>query len=488
MRAIVLYPTNALVNDQMSRLRKLLARNGSPEWQRNRLSNNLIHFGMYTSLTPPTRGPDSKAKRQDFQEYLEHVAEEWDNLSSELRSTGNWPAPNGPEMRCRWDMQAAPPDILVTNYSMLEYMLVRPIESPIFASTRDWLAESPDHSITLVLDEAHTYTGAKGAEVAYLVRRLKERLGLAAGSGQFHAIATSASVPATGQADESSQLVKFAADLFGEPPASFSLIHAGVADQAPGARKSTARSFNAFRQFQQDFSQSDPWPAIRQLAAALRLAPPDAAAADPQVALYRLLADNADVKWLRARTARNATLLSELADECWPLNKAPEEKEQATAGLLAAASMARLNSETLPLLSMRLHTFYRGLPGLWVCLNPDCPETPAEHRGDRPAGKTYTDPRPWCSERCGGRVLEMFSCRKCGLLFAGGMTDRGQGSLWPWRDDFSDDGMGLDNRNFAHFQVFGLESPHADYPVAHRSIRSTRPDSGWRRKDGQRQG
>ena len=35
-------------------------------------------------------------------------------------------------MLCRWDMQAAPPDILVTNYSMLEYMLIRPIEAPIF--------------------------------------------------------------------------------------------------------------------------------------------------------------------------------------------------------------------------------------------------------------------------------------------------------------------------------------------------------------------
>ena len=149
-------------------------------------------------------------------------------------------------MLCRWDMQEAPPDILVTNYSMLEYMLVRPIESPIFAKTRDWLAEAQDHTITMVLDEAHTYTGAKGTEVACLVRRLKERLGLSPGSSQFQAIATSTSVPATGQADEADRLVGFAADLFGEPLDSFTLIHAGVADQSPGARKSTARSFSGF--------------------------------------------------------------------------------------------------------------------------------------------------------------------------------------------------------------------------------------------------
>lgn len=475
LRAIILYPTNALVNDQMSRLRRLLALNGSPQWQQNRLSNNLIHFGMYTSLTPPTRDPYSEAKRQDFQQYLEHIAEEWNNLSHDLQITGNWPSPSGPEMLCRWDMQAAPPDILVTNYSMLEYMLVRPIESTIFTKTKDWLAESPDHTVTLVLDEAHTYTGAKGTEVAYLVRRLKERLGLDSGSNQFQAIATSASVPVTGQADEAGRLAKFAADLFGEPQNSFSLIHAGVADPAPGARKLTSRSFNAFSRFQKDFNQSDPWPAIHRLAESLRLDQPDAT--DAQVALYQMLENNADAKWIRARTARNGTLLSELANECWPINKSQADKEQATAGLLAAASLARPtpDPDTPPILSMRLHTFFRGLPGLWVCLNPNCPEVPASYQGARPAGKIYTDPRPWCSELCGGRVLEMFSCRKCGLLFAGGMTDSGQGHLWPWSDDFSNDDFGQDARNFANFQIFGLEPPHPQYPVGHRSIRSTLP-------------
>lgn len=61
---------------------------------------------------------------------------------------------------------------------MLEYMLVRPIENHIFELTRRWLESNPEARLTLVLDEAHTYTGAKGTEVAYLVRRLKERLGL----------------------------------------------------------------------------------------------------------------------------------------------------------------------------------------------------------------------------------------------------------------------------------------------------------------------
>ena len=94
------------------------------------------------------------------------------------------------------------------------------------------------------------------------------------------------------------------------------------------------------------------------------------------------------------------------------------------AGLLAAGSFARPMPlpDTPPILSMRLHAFFRGLPGLWACLDPNCSEVPEQYRGDRPVGRIYTDPRPWCSERCGARVLEMFSCRKCGLLFLGQRT------------------------------------------------------------------
>ena len=80
------------------------------------------------------------------------------------------------ELFTRHEVQAAPPDILVTNYSMLEYMLMRPLERPIFDHTREWLRSNPEESLLLVLDEAHLYRGAAGAEVALLVRRLRSRL------------------------------------------------------------------------------------------------------------------------------------------------------------------------------------------------------------------------------------------------------------------------------------------------------------------------
>ena len=84
--------------------------------------------------------------------------------------------PDDSELLTRHEVQAAPPDLLVTNYSMLEYMLMRPIERPIFDKTREWLESNPGERFLVVLDEAHLYRGAAGAEVGLLLRRLRDRL------------------------------------------------------------------------------------------------------------------------------------------------------------------------------------------------------------------------------------------------------------------------------------------------------------------------
>ena len=110
-------------------------------------------------------------------------------------------------------------------------MLVRPIEHDIFARTRAWLDSDPTARLTLVLDEAHTYTGAFGTEVAHLVRRLKERLGIGSGSPAFRGIATSASIPNKPGADR--ELLAFTSDLFDEPAARFTLVR--VPPSSPAA-------------------------------------------------------------------------------------------------------------------------------------------------------------------------------------------------------------------------------------------------------------
>ena len=84
---------------------------------------------------------------------------------------------DGAELTSRWDMQATPPDILITNISMLSAMLTREVEHPIFDATRKWL-EADDAYFFLVLDELHLQRGSAGTEVAYLLRLLLQRLGL----------------------------------------------------------------------------------------------------------------------------------------------------------------------------------------------------------------------------------------------------------------------------------------------------------------------
>ena len=189
------------------------------------------------------------------------------------------------------------------------------------------------------------------------------------------------------------------------------------------------------------------------------------------MALHGLLENSPDIEWVRKRTARRATLVSELSDECWPGMESGPARETATAGLLSAGSYARPTPETdvQPLLSVRVHAFFRGISGLWACIDPDCPAVAEEVKlpgRPRPVGKIYTDPRPWCD--CGARVLELFSCRRCGLLFVGGIPDQAQKSLWPWSDDLS-----AEQQDLKTYRDFGVERPHPSLAPIYRSTRTT---------------
>lgn len=465
IRSIILYPMNALVNDQLVRLRKILSLGDSPDWQRANLNNNLIHFGMYTSLTPMAGTWDNHFKRNEAEKYLDTVRKDWSDLDPAHRELGGWPRPESCEMLLRWDMQKAPPDILVTNYSMLEYMLLRPTEDNIFDQTRQWLETDPIAHFTLVLDEAHTYSGAKGAEVAHLIRRLRERLGLI-GSKKFQAIATTASVPA----DSDQALIDFTSQLFGEPASLFSLIRSNPVTASSDDRSKDKISLDAFAEFHKIFDLKNPKPAIQTLASRFDQDFVDFTNGE-EPALHSIIKDNPYLVWLRNRIARKATPIDTITKECW-LNPPNNQSflENATAGLLSAGSFARTdqNKGTPPLLSMRIHGFFRGIAGVWACVNPNCncsaPST------QRIVGKLYIEPRTWCD--CGGRVLEVFSCRHCGLLFLGGIPDSHQQALWPWTEI-----VGNKKPDYRMFKIFGVERPDVWHQPAYRSIKSTLPCS-----------
>ncbi len=138
VRAILIYPMNALANDQMKRLRLILKQ--YPD----------ITFGVYNSST----------QQEDAEGIAEYGRVFKDESGKALR-----PLPN--EAISRHTMQSRPPHILVTNYAMLEYMMLRPKDDAVFSGAKLRF---------LVLDEAHIYRGATGIETSLLLRRVKARI------------------------------------------------------------------------------------------------------------------------------------------------------------------------------------------------------------------------------------------------------------------------------------------------------------------------
>ena len=216
VRALVLYPMNALVEDQIARLRKALDGDEIRELLDNKdiLNGNRIYFGSYNGDTIAKKnhellknwaGNDIE-KRRTFDKKREEVAKELSKIHDEyerILATENKPEDalyisprlggkcgTTAEMVTRWDMQNWSPDIMITNTSMLSIMLMRKAESPIFEQTKRWLAaediadESEREKVKkhrifhIVVDELHLYRGTAGSEVACLLRMLYNALGL----------------------------------------------------------------------------------------------------------------------------------------------------------------------------------------------------------------------------------------------------------------------------------------------------------------------
>ena len=453
VRAMVLYPMNALVNDQLGRLRLLF---GDP-----RIVEKFVHwsgrparFARYTSRTlyPGVR---DEAKDQDrlvpIRKYYVHNLELAQGSESpektaakalvgELKKRGKWPAKpdligwygkpgtrwrdaksgdfkrcvtlaRDPELVTRHEVHDAPPDVLVTNYSMLEYMLMRPLERPIFDQTRDWLLANPEESFLLVIDEAHLYRGAAGAEVALLIRRLRMRLGIPA--ERLQVICTSASFSNPDHA------VQFGSQLTGKNRADFRKVPGEILLR-PGAAKGTFEDASAldtinlgtFYESDTDetrLAQISLFLEYRNIERPWQL----------QRALYDSLVSFAPMARLINLTMTEAQPVDELGQELFH-EVPPDVAARAVTNLIAIGSIARREPTEPSLLPCRVHSFYRGLAGLWICMDPDCASLPAAERGG-PGGKLFSQPRDTCD--CGARVLELFTCRNCGTAYGRAYTN-----------------------------------------------------------------
>lgn len=212
IRALVLYPLNALVEDQMVRLRKALDSEEAQDVMARHFNGNRIFFGRYTGKSPvtgflrhPRKSKDEAWKKRNTRARRELKTElqRYQSIQHRLATESDpdlryiFPTTDGAELISRWDMQATPPDVLVTNQSILNAMLVREVDDPILTQTRAWLMEHKDARFYLVLDELHLIRGSAGAEMAGLLKILLERLGLTDPdhAHKLRILASSASLP-----------------------------------------------------------------------------------------------------------------------------------------------------------------------------------------------------------------------------------------------------------------------------------------------------
>jgi DEAD/DEAH box helicase domain-containing protein len=343
VRALFLYPLNALINSQRDRLRA---------WTYGHSRH--IRFCLYNGMTPEVL-PLSQAQ-----------------VKSEIRD--------------RRTLRQSPPPILVTNATMLEYMLIRGQDSSILESSQGKLR-------WIILDEAHTYIGSQAAELALLIRRVLHEFGVGPQDVRF--VATSATIgDPTGSAGN--QLREFLARVSGTEIDRVHLISGqrSIPDLTI-THPLGSEPFETLCQIDRDSTLSD--------------------------RRYSALSSHRVAREIRSLfTAKENALVAKLSDVSavlWRKSESPSREEQLKAldwlDLLTGTS----NEAGTPFLPLRGHLFHQTLAGLWCCADPLCVSKSGSALSDAewPFGTVYFDPRKRCM--CGGPVFELIACQECGAIY-----------------------------------------------------------------------
>jgi superfamily II DNA or RNA helicase len=365
VRALLIYPLNALVNDQLARLRRIL-------------KGTDITFGRYTS---------------ELENNYEKARENYNNQNIEVLEN---------EVIAREQIRNGQkiPQLLITNYAMLEYLLLRPEDNPIFESGL-WRF--------IILDEAHTYRGAQGIEVAMLLRRLKERLGK--DKGQMQCIATSATLTN----EESQAAVDFARNLFGEEFSQDDVIFGEVDKQLlqsiPDAFKPSRQSYRApgWDKLLEDIQTKSITTTETDIHTQLQkfgFLPPST-----EESLYQALQKHGDLIRLRQILAEaNRPLeFAELAKLVFNDLQA-QEAQNALYHLIELGASVREAEDKTSLFPARYHFFARAPQGIWVCLNPHC-----DSHVNQAVGLSAKKSEK--CETCGCYVYPLLVCRDCGQVY-----------------------------------------------------------------------
>lgn len=335
--AVIVYPMNALAEDQLGRMREFLAGSG-------------ITFGMYVGKTPENREnvtgtflkPNSS--RADYQKEIQKAKQE-------NRETAVHP----PEEVCsRDEMRATPPRILLTNVKQLELLLTRNKDIDLFNNARLEF---------LVFDEAHTYSGANGAETACLIRRLR----VFCGSENLHTkcIATSATIA---DPEDNNSGAVFASRFFGVPEDKVNLISEEYTGDTWAEKRKIPRAFPSNRAdtLQQVLNAVDPgnYDDVNRIFNYITGENLDTE--DWEGSLYNALIENETVYQI-SRLLDTPKDISVLREELTPLlNYSISEEELLV--WLAFGTAAKRNGRSL--LRPVIHAFIRGIAGAVVTFPP----------------------------------------------------------------------------------------------------------------------
>ncbi|MBU2115364.1 MAG: DEAD/DEAH box helicase [Gammaproteobacteria bacterium] len=342
VQAIMLYPLNALINSQQERL---------SAWTRG--FDGKIRYALYTGETENTAPPKAtKAFKTNKPEKVEY----------------------------REDIRNAPPPILVTNSTILEYMLVRPID-------REILSKSKRKLKWIILDEAHTLVGTQAAEISMLLRRTMIAFDVKPEDVRF--VATSATIGDAKDWERTEKLLKeFLAGLAGVAPEQVSVVKGKRF--IPSIPDDTDVDGNISISDLQGLNSGDAYkllcqiPLMRHLRKKLIHSP--MTLDDIAKALHP------DVEYIEAKHRDNALKLIDVTTDAYPDG----------------------NAEYEAFFPLRAHLFHRAQRGLWACVDPNCIHKKGTELEDGwPFGRVFVTERHKCLEGCNAPVYELTHCKDC---------------------------------------------------------------------------
>lgn len=381
IRCLLIYPMNALANDQLYyRIAPLFGCD---------LKKANITFGRYTSQTPndPNRD-EEEAKLQNNEKLLEALGQS--NIPS------NW-------LLTRSEMLDNPPKILVTNYAMLEHLLLLPRNARLF---------NQSNLQCIVLDEVHTYSGAQATEVAFLLRKLKSLLNV---NNKLHVFGTSASFPKGEEND--TKILDFACKLFGETVHEIIRGERETHSALSTNNKEFSLSADVWRRLGEAIKDLDGqeeldhyiWEEMLDQHELTEKLPTLDTHIPLTTALEKAFSDNTEIRRTAAILATNGVQeFSQVAAHIFSGNK--DLNTSALSGVVNVGMLARKNASSFPLLPARYHMAANSIEGACVLLT-----NLSEGWRDLKLLRNYQNNET-------GVYFPLLVCRKCGQPYIEGFA------------------------------------------------------------------